>query len=184
MIRTMKNLVITVSPDSSIELLNMVFTQKYTIISPLESIVEDQVFKSSNWPLHVTLADTFALPLLDNTIISQLGSVTEGRNIKITGLETARFGKHREVEVMLLQPSEELVESHTNIIDILLANGATFSDPQYTKSGFIGHVTQQKDSSLKENETRDLTSIAIIDMFPNKDPNLRKVMKIINFKKD
>jgi len=37
------------------------FTQKYTIIQLFKDIPEGTQFSASNWPLHVTIADTFAI---------------------------------------------------------------------------------------------------------------------------
>ena len=157
----------------------MNFTQKYAIISPLRPITEGMAFKSTDWPLHVTLADTFAVNLVDDNLMSQLNTVTASSDVTVKGGETTYFGKEKEVEVMLLIPSKELTALHYKIVDILLDHGAIFNDPHYTKEGFIGHVTKQKAESLKMGEVKQLNSIALIDMFPDGDPYLRKVLNII-----
>lgn len=159
----------------------MAFTQKYTIISPIERVVEGQTFESINWPLHTTIADTFAVNSIDDDLILQIHSVVVGRNINIKAMELSHFGKNADVEVMLLKTSPELYKLHSDVTDLLLSRGATFNDPQYTKSGFIGHVTQQVTRRMGENEQVSLNSVALIDMFPGEDPNKRRVVKVINF---
>lgn len=159
----------------------MVFTQKYTIISPIEQVAEGQVFESIDWPLHTTVADTFAVNAIDDDLISQIQRLVRGRTLTVLGGESAYFGKNADIEVMLLQASPELHTLHSNLVDLLLSRGAIFNDPQYTKAGFIGHVTQQATKRLAVNEQVRLDAVAIIDMFPRENPNKRRVIKIIHF---
>ena len=162
----------------------MVFTQKYTIISPIEIIAEGQEFASNDWPLHTTIADTFAINSINEDFISLMRTVALGRNIKIAAKELSYFGKSADIEVMLLQSSDELYRLHSDIVDMLLSCGASFNDPQYTKSGFVGHVTQQPRKRMSTGEEISLHSIALIDMFPDENPNNRRVIKVINFREE
>lgn len=162
----------------------MTFTQKYAIISPIDSIKESQLFDADNWPLHTTLADTFAIDSIDNDLLMQLKSIIKNRTVVITGRADSYFGKQNETRVMLLEPSRELVSLHSDIIDLLTEKGAIFNDLQYTKDGFIGHVTQQAHGTMQIGDTVRLSSIALVDMFPNTNPYQRKVIKLINFSED
>ena len=159
----------------------MSFTQKYTIISPTGQVIEGQVFESTNWPLHTTIADTFAVDAIDEELISQIGRRVKGRNLTVAGKESAYFGKNADIEVMLLLDSPELYSLHSDLADLLLERGAIFNDSQYTKGGFIGHVAQQETKRLAVNERVHLDAVAIIDMFPKGNPYKRRVMKVINF---
>ena len=162
----------------------MAFTQKYTIISPIDSIREGQIFNSNNWPLHTTLADTFAIDPVDNGLFTQLRSIAKNRKVLITGYTDSYFGKQNETRVMLLKPSKELLSLHYDIIDLLINKGAVFNDIQYTKAGFIAHVTQQAHRTMQVDDTVQLSSIALIDMFPDNNPSKRRVIKLIDFSKD
>lgn len=159
----------------------MVFTQKYTIISPIEQLAEGQVFESIHWPLHATIADTFAVNVIDDDLISQIQRLVRGRTLTVLGGNSAYFGKNADVEVMILQDAPELHALHSDLVDLLLSRGAIFTDPQYTKAGFIGHVTQQATKRLAVNEQVRLDVVAIIDMFPDENPSKRRVIKVINF---
>lgn len=132
--------------------------------------------------MHVTLADTFAIDSVQADLISQLSISTRDYRMKIRGERTAHFGKEKEIEVTILYPSRELTELHYIIADLLLNKGASFNDPQYIKSGFVGHVTKQKERALDIESESELSSLALIDMFPGGDPYARKVIKIINMK--
>ena len=85
---------------------------------------------------------------------------------------------------MLLYTSDQLYRLHSEVVDALLARGAVFNDSQYTKDGFIGHITQQKDKRINVDQEVLLNSIALIDMFPGGDPYKRKVLKIIHFSEE
>lgn len=159
----------------------MSFTQKYTIISPIEQVTEGQVFESTHWPLHTTIADTFAVDAIDEEMISQIRRQVRGRTLTVSGGELAYFGKNADIEVMLLRDSPELYTLHSDLADLLLDRGAIFNDSQYIKGGFIGHVTQRETKRLAINERVRLDAVAIIDMFPEGNPNKRRVMKVINF---
>lgn len=70
------------------------FTQKYTIISPIEQVVEGQVFESINWPLHSTIADTFAVDAIDDGLISRIQRLVRGRSITMLGGESGKFSSN------------------------------------------------------------------------------------------
>ena len=157
------------------------FTQKYTIICPIERLAEGQLFESTHWPLHTTIADTFAVNAMDEDFISQIQRLVKGQTFAVVGKELAYFGKNAAVEVMILQYSPELYTLHSDLIDLLLEKGAIFNDPQYTKDGFIGHVTRQESKRLDVDERAEFSAVAIIDMFPERNANKRRVIKVINF---
>ena len=104
------------------------FTQKYTIICPIERLAEGQLFESTHWPLHTTIADTFAVNAMDEDFISQIQRLVKGQTFAVVGKELAYFGKNAAVEVMILQDSPELYTLHSDLIDLLLEKGAIFND--------------------------------------------------------
>ena len=162
----------------------MAFTQKYTIISPVQPLQEGLTFNSDNWPLHVTLADTFAINAINDELLLQLRDISKGRAQVVKAEVAAWFGQAGEVEVMLLEASDELLQLHTGVVDLLLGKGAIFNDPQYIKSGFIGHVTQQTSRRVEVGESLAFDSLALIDMFPDGDASRRRVMNVISFKEN
>ena len=160
---------------------SMAFSQKYTLVSPIEPITTGDTFNSHEWPLHVTIADTFAIEAIDGIMEESLNRAKAQHAFKVSGEKTTYFGSDKSVEVLLLRTSDQLYQLHSEVVDVLLTHGATFNDPQYTKDGFIGHITQQKDNRINVDQEVLLDSIALIDMFPGGDPYERKVLKIIHF---
>ena len=161
----------------------MSFTQKYAIISPIDEVREGQSFRSTAWPLHVTIADTFAISCIDDYLLNEFHAIPKRPAIKVVADSETYFGENEDVRVMLLKNSEALLQFHREIIQKLESLGAIFNNPEYNKDGFKAHITQQIGNTIAPGTRLELEYLAIIDMFPNKDPYQRKVMKIINIGK-
>lgn len=153
------------------------FTQKYAIIAPLEALEEGAEFPSSGWPLHITLADTFALKRQDTdfdskfrTLLAQQKPVTA-----IVG-EDELFGPEKQTRVALLIPNQELKALHYSIVNLLKQAGAIFNNPEYNEDGFRPHSTVQPRTRLNKGEQITIDSLCLIDMFPDDDPYQRKVL--------
>jgi hypothetical protein len=58
-----------------------------------------------------------------------------------------------------------------------------FNNPEYTGSGFRAHSTVQPHARLDIGDTTTIKNLALIDMFPNKDASMRKVLKIFKLAK-
>ena len=157
------------------------FSQKYTIIALLEDKEEGFEYASSSWPLHVTIADTFAVVRKDGDLDNKLSDLVSEKK-PVTGVadHDEFFGAAQEVQVTILNMSDELVRLHYDVIGLLKGCGAVLNDPQYSEEGFRAHATVQPHARLTIGETVTLTKLAIIDMFPNEDPYQRKILKIVN----
>lgn len=161
------------------------FSQKYTIIALLEDKKEGFEYASNSWPLHVTIADTFAVEWNENDLSTKLAELIS-KKTPVTGVadHDEFFGANQGVQVTLLDMSKELVQLHYDVIALLKSCGAVFNDPQYVEEGFRAHATVQPHARLTLGETIIMTKIAVVDMFPNGDPYQRKILKIINFPKE
>lgn len=156
------------------------FSQKYTIIALLEDRKEGFEYASDSWPLHITIADTFAVERKESDLDSKLSDlVSKTKPVTGTADHDEFFGASQEVQVTILNMSDELVALHFDVIGLLKSCGAVLNDPQYSEEGFRAHATVQSHARLTFGETVTLTKLAIIDMFPNEDPYQRKILKII-----
>jgi 2'-5' RNA ligase len=156
------------------------FTQKYTIIQLLEPKDEGDEWKSNKWPLHVTIADTFAVDWDKNNLKQKFTNLIQKQPIATaTGDHFEYFGPEKEVKVTILDMSEELVSLHNNVVRLLKDAGAVFNDPQYTEEGFRAHATVQSHASVKKGESLIFNALAIIDMFPGEDPYRRKILSTV-----
>ncbi|MEI7632577.1 MAG: 2'-5' RNA ligase family protein [bacterium] len=159
------------------------FTQKYTIICLLEDIEEGYNFHYSNWPLHTTLIDTFAIDWDVNTLQTKLQEVAQEQNsTTTTGTQSEYFGPNKEVHVTLLNKNEDLKSIHYALMQKLNEGNLILNDPQYHEEGYLPHSTVQKLKQVKVGEKVNINNLALIDMFLNEDPHERKILKIIKLK--
>lgn len=158
----------------------MKFTQKYAIIQLLEDKKADYEYDSSNWPLHVTLADTFAIDWEKNDVRNKLAQLlAEQKPVVATAGHDEYFGSEKQTQVTILNMSEELVALHYAVVELLESAGLAFNDPQFAKEGFRAHATVQSHARLNSGDEVVFNSLAIIDMFPGGDPYRRKILQIM-----
>ena len=156
------------------------FTQKYAIVQFFEDIEEGHVYSSNNWPLHSTVIDTFAI---DWSIDEMAARLTEMlREHALANSEAGGdkyFGKNGQVQVVLLDRTDSLTTLHLDVLVTLEDGVLTLNDPQFAREGFLPHATVQKHARLNKGDKVRFTALSIIDMFPNEDPYMRKVLKTI-----
>ena len=156
------------------------FTQKYTIIQLFKDIPEGTQFSASNWPLHVTIADTFAIDWDVPTMVEKLTQLLSSRTSATSVVENDRFfGDQRQVRVALLKKTDDLVKLHQDIIKVLERGGWKPNDPQFAKEGFLPHSTVQKHTRLNKGDEVIFNALTIIDMFHGENPYQRRVIKTI-----
>ncbi len=157
----------------------MNYSQKYTLVAFLKPIQISTEFKMSDWPLHITLADVFAIELT-NTITQQLTDLFARQSqIKLSVGEDAILGT---TKVALIKKNGELQILHNKIIDLLELNGAEFNSPEFTREGFLPHSTIQRSGRLNIGDGVEITSVSIVDMLPGGDWQQRKVLNNFNMR--
>lgn len=156
------------------------FTQKYTIIQLFEEASEGTQFTSTNWPLHTTVVDTFAIDWNAPTMIRKLkrllGAYPQATSV---AKEDTFFGPEKQTQVVLLKKTDSLVKLHYDVIALLKEGGLKLNDPQFAREGFLPHATVQKHARLHKGDRVTFSALSLIDMFPDKDPYQRKVLKTI-----
>ncbi len=149
-------------------------------ITLLEKMEEGAEFPSFNWPLHVTIADTFAIDRIDSGLYEELSRiVSRHKTATGTALHDEHFGEQQQTRVTMLDMSSELIALHHDVIDLLKGRGAIFNEPQYIEGGFRAHVTVQSHARLNRSDIVKFSELTLIDMFPNEDPYQRRVIKTL-----
>lgn len=155
-------------------------TQKYTIIQLFEDTPEGTKFSASSWPLHATIADTFAIDWDEATMIEKPTQLLSSHAPATSVVEDDRFfGDQGQVQVALLRKTVDLVKLHHDVIECLAQGGWKPSDPQFARDGFLPHSTVQKHARLNKGNKVTFSALTIIDMFPDEDPYQRKVIKTV-----
>ncbi|RZM24228.1 MAG: hypothetical protein EOO88_23535 [Pedobacter sp.] len=156
----------------------MIYSQKYCLvhfIKPLEIGVQ---FDMSEWPLHTTLADVFAIDRQGADFERLLASKLMGYlPVRTVAAADSILGTTR---VVLLDKTKELLNLHGDVITLLEQNGAVFNTPEFNKEGFIPHSTIQNSERLDIGQKVIIDSHSLIDMFPDGDWQQRKVLFTFN----
>jgi hypothetical protein len=155
--------------------------QKYTIICLLEEIDEGHGFASTDWPLHTTFVDTFAVDWDVETLKQKLVEVaSELRSGSTAGVKDEYFGPNKEIHVVLLKKNDNMKDIHYKLLDKLKSGNLELNDPQFSKEGFLPHATVQKHAQIDVGAEVSINNLVLIDMFPDEDPYQRKVLKKVN----
>lgn len=144
-----------------------VLTQKYTIIQLFEDVPEGTQFSASSWPLHSTIADTFAIDWDVSAMIEKLTEVLSSHTPASSIVEDDRlFGDEGQVRVVLLKKTDDLAKLHDDVMGLLEQGGWKPNDLQFAKEGFLPHSTVQKHARLSRGDEVTFKALTIIDMFP------------------
>ena len=156
------------------------FTQKYTIIQFFDDIGDGYEYPSDSWPLHSTIVDTFAIDWSIDEMTNRLEDTLRNHAIADSEAEDDRFfGENGQVQVVLLNRSDSLVKLHQDVLTTLEKGGLNLNDPQFARDGFLPHATVQKHVRLNRGDRVQFTALSIVDMFPDENPYMRRVLKTI-----
>src|SRR5665648_550415 len=99
----------------------MKYSQKYTLVAFLKPIEIGTTFDMANWPpLHITLADVFAIELSTSVIQELADLLTQQSPVSLSIGEDATLGTTR---VALINKNIKLQNLHDKIVDLLELNG-------------------------------------------------------------
>lgn len=153
------------------------FTQKYTLIHSIDPLTDGYEYAMEQWPLHITMADVFALNGSPTDLLASLGETLGVDDIvRVTVNGDRWFGEDGEVHVKTFDASPDILNMHENILRVLEMYGVVFNHPEYTREGFVAHSTVQKEKGLRDGETVTVDRLTLIDMFPNENPYRRRVL--------
>jgi 2'-5' RNA ligase len=158
------------------------FTQKWAVIIPLEKHPDGSEFYYTDFPLHITIAGVFATTDSGAELEKMLHLLIKStRPFEVTADEEALFGDNKDISVMKISATPELIHLYELIHSELLKEGAVFNTPHHEGEGYIPHSTYQKSGRLQTGEKVIAKSISLIDLLPNGDGLMRKITKTIKF---
>lgn len=157
------------------------FSQKWVIASLLEELKDGTQFNYTDFPLHLTLAGVFAVNLSGEQLAAGIKTILlKQKQLTIIAHKSALFGPNHDIKVMQVIKSPELMLLYLKIHNWLVKNKAIYNSPEYQGEGYSPHCTDQKSGSLKSGESSTITSVSLIDLYPNGDGYQRKIIKTIN----
>ena len=156
------------------------FTQKYALVQFFGDVKEGTTYPSSEWPLHSTVVDTFSVDWSVELMITRLTESLSGHAIANSAAgDDTYLGENGQVQVVLIDKTDSLTALHLDVLATLKQGGIILNDPQFAHDGFLPHATVQKDTRLNKGDKVQFRALSIVDMFPDKDPYKRKVLKTI-----
>jgi hypothetical protein len=159
------------------------YFQKYTVVCFFEHQEKSHSFESSDWPLHVTVLDTFSTRWQAYELSRALANVAASvANFEVVPHQSTLLGENKDVSVKLLQQVNYMAALHNKLLKLVDKGLIIFNTPAYIGNGFLPHVTDRKDNELKLGHAYLLDSISLIDMFPGKDYRQREVVDTFWFK--
>ncbi len=130
----------------------------------------------TDWPLHITLADVFAVDREATDIDGKLEKIlSKQQQPTVVAKNDTTLGT---TPVVLIEKTDELANLHYQIIGLLESNSAVFNTPEFTRDGYLPHSTVQQSGGLQSGDIITLREIALIDMFHNNDWKQRKILNI------
>lgn len=153
----------------------------------VEPVAEDQVFLRTDWPLHITLVrfDADASPGVDPAAVLAATADTPARAALGAGLrigEDAGFGRGGSVPVSLVEPHPALQALHEEFVRTVSDLGGRIPTPPHTLSGYRPHISHRgttPDSKRpRPGDAVVLDRIALVDMAPDGDRTVRRVLRL------
>ena len=152
---------------------SMNYSQKYAIVAFLEPIEVGVAFNMTDWPQHITIVDVFAVEHDENLNQLLAGLIAQHLRIHLTIGHEATLGT---TDVLIVNKNDKLQDLHDEVVNLLESNGAVFNNPEFTHQGFLPHSTIQKAGNLKSGDNITISTLALVDMFPDGNWQHRKVL--------
>lgn len=153
-------------------------TQKWAVASFFDELEPGFEFAQEDTPLHATLAGVFAINKVGDEITRILQRYLQDvEQFAVTGQAEERWGA--DLVVTKLADSEEFSALYAGVQDCLINSGAVFNEPEYLHDGFTPHVTKQKSSNLPIGETKKISQVSLVDMFPGNNGYRRRIHSTI-----
>jgi hypothetical protein len=153
------------------------------LVAFVEPVAEGLVFPRTDWPLHITLV-RFDAGTTDGADPAEcLAALAEAPAMaalgaSLTAGNDAGFGRHGSVPVSLIEPQPDLQILHERLVAAVGILGGKVLTPAHTLSGYRPHVSHHGDKRLQPGDAVVLDRIALVDMAPDGDRTVRRVLRL------
>lgn len=150
---------------------------RLVVVLPLQPLTVGDGFSLSDWPLHVTVAPTFVVAVDLAVVVAAITPVLAPQPaLRERVGQDEGFGRSGKIEVSVVVPSRQLADLHTRLLAALTDIGAVFDDPEFIGNGYRAHVTKTRAAQASPGDVLTLAQAAIVDMEPEGDGRLRRVV--------
>jgi hypothetical protein len=159
------------------------YTQKYTVVCFFEPQEKFSDFTMTDWPLHVTILDTFKTEWQVSELSKALRDIALNTvPFDALPIKSALLGPDKDVPVKLLLLEGGLSDLHHKLLGLVDKGSFIFNTPDFVGEGFLPHATDQLNNKVEIGQKYHLESISLVDMFPNNDYTQRRVIDTFNFR--
>lgn len=154
----------------------------------VEPVADGAVFLRTDWPLHITLVrfDAGTRDSADPT--ERIATLADGPakaalGTQLTVGHDAAFGRNGSVPVSLVKPNRTLQALYEALVEAVTAVDGRILTPRHTMSGYRPHVSHHgaPGAAVKRLNPGDavvLDRIALVDMAPDGDHTIRRVLRL------
>lgn len=154
------------------------YSQKYTIVCFFYPQSVPATFSALDWPLHVTILDTFKTDWPADILCNRMRQVASDTTaFEVLPMEQAMLGPDKNVPVRLLQKDAAMLSLHAAFLSLSDEGAFVFNTPEFVGKGFLPHATDQQDSRLELGKRYELTTLSLVDMFPHGDHMQRTIIE-------
>ena len=159
------------------------YSQKYTVVCFFNPQESSDNFAATDWPLHVTMLDTFKTTWELATLCKALeGVAAKTIPFDAVATEKALLGENKDVPVKLLHTEGPMSTLHNRLMELVDIGSFVFNTPEFVGSGFLPHATDQDGDQVEFGRSYRLGSISLVDMFPSEDHTRREIVDSFDFK--
>lgn len=153
------------------------------LVAFTEPVTVGMEFPRTDWPLHITLLRFDIEPSEDDDVadlIAELAGppVAASLGIELTVGPDAGFGHQGSVPVSLVEPSEQLQGLHEALHDAVGQLGGRVATPHYVLEHYRPHISHHDGKRPWPGETATLDRIALVDMAPDGNHTIRRVLTL------
>ena len=159
------------------------YSQKYTVVCFFEPQATSTNFSALDWPLHITMLDTFKTKWPISILCDALNKVAASiAPFDTVPTQKVMLGENRDVPVKLMRLEGALTALHSALLGLVAEGSFVFNTPEFVGKGFLPHATDQDDNQVEIGKPYRMGGISLIDMFPDNDHMRREVVDSFSFK--
>jgi 2'-5' RNA ligase len=155
------------------------------MVAFIEPVWEGQEFLRTDWPLHITLV---RFDVTDDGGTARFASLAEvpakqalGSVLSIGG--DHHFGHQGSVPVSLVKDDPALQALHESLVQAVEQLSGRVASPHHTRRLFRPHVSHHGEQRVNPGDAVVLDHIALVDMAPDGDRTIRRILKLWELRK-
>jgi len=153
------------------------------LVAFTEPVTAGMEFPRTDWPLHITLLRFDIEPSATEDVADLVAELAEPRVAASLGTELtvgldAGFGHQGSVPVSLVEPDAGLQGLHEALHAAVAVLGGRVATPHYVLEHYRPHISHHDGKQPRPGDAVKLDRIALVDMAPNGNHTIRRVLTL------